>query len=51
MGKEVIWLFMLAQLVPNDAIINLTDGFVYATPYQLLGFGMNKAFDDYLLKV
>ncbi len=42
--------FYAGQLVPNDAIINLTDGLVYATPYQLLGFGMNKAFDDYLLK-
>ena len=42
--------FYLGQLVPNDALINLTDGVVYATPYQLLGFGMNKAFDDYLLK-
>ena len=42
--------FYAGQLVPNDAIINLTDGLVYATPYQLLGLGMNKAFDDYLLK-
>ena len=40
----------LGQLVPNDALINLTDGMVYATPYQLIGFGMNKAFDDFLLK-
>ena len=40
----------LAQLVPNNALINLSDGLVYATPYHLLGFGMNKAFDDYLLK-
>ena len=42
--------FYLGQLVPNDALTNLTDGLAYATPYQLLGFGMNKAFDDYLLK-
>ena len=42
--------FYAAQLVPNDALTNLSDGLVYATPYQLLGFGMNKAFDDYLLK-
>jgi len=42
--------FYAGQLVPNDALINLTDGLVYATPYKLLGFGMNKAFDDYLLK-
>ena len=42
--------FYAGQLVPNDAIINLTDGLVYATPYQLLGFGMNKSFVDYLLK-
>jgi hypothetical protein len=42
--------FYAGQLVPNDTIINLTDGLVYATPYQLLGFGVNKAFDDYLLK-
>ncbi|MDC1015827.1 Tat pathway signal protein, partial [Candidatus Thioglobus sp.] len=42
--------FYLGELVPNDALINLTDGVVYATPYQLLGFGMNKAFDDFLLK-
>lgn len=42
--------FYGAQLVPNSAIINLNDGFTYATPYQLLGFGMNKTFDDYLLK-
>ena len=40
----------LGQLVPNDALTNLTDGLVYATPYQLIGFGMNKAFDDFLLK-
>ena len=42
--------FYAAQLVPNDALTNLSDGLVYATPYQLLGFGMNKAFNDYLLK-
>ena len=42
--------FYLGQLVPNDALINLTDGLVYATPYQLMGFGVNKAFNDYLLK-
>ena len=42
--------FYAGQLIPNDALINLTDGLVYATPYQLLGFGMNKAFDDFLLK-
>ena len=42
--------FYVGQLVPNDALTNLTDGLVYATPYQLLGLGMNKAFDDYLLK-
>jgi hypothetical protein len=42
--------FYLGQLVPNNALTNLTDGLVYATPYQLLGFGMNKAFDEYLLK-
>ena len=42
--------FYLGQLVPNDALINLTDGQVYATPYQLIGFGVNKAFNDYLLK-
>ena len=40
----------LGQLVPNDALTNLTDGLAYATPYQLLGFAMNKAFDEYLLK-
>ena len=42
--------FYLGQLVPNDALINLKDGQVYATPYQLIGFGVNKAFNDYLLK-
>ena len=42
--------FYLGELVPNDALINLTDGLVYATPYQLIGFGMNKAFNEYLLK-
>ena len=40
----------LGQLVPNDALTNLTDGLAYATPYQLLGFAMNKAFDEYLFK-
>ena len=40
----------LGQLVPNDALTNLTDGLAYATHYQLLGFAMNKAFDEYLLK-
>jgi hypothetical protein len=42
--------FYLGELVPNDALINLTDGLVYAMPYQLIGFGMNKAFNEYLLK-
>ena len=42
--------FYIGQLVPNDALTNLTDGLVYATPYNLVGFGMNRAFDDYLLK-
>ena len=42
--------FYLGELVPNDALINLTDGLVYATPYHLIGFGMNKAFNEYLLK-
>jgi len=42
--------FYAGQLVPNDALKNLDDGVAYATPYQLLGFGMNKAFEDYLLK-
>ena len=42
--------FYLGELIPNDALINLTDGLVYATPYQLIGFGMNKAFNEYLLK-
>ena len=36
--------------MPNEALINLTDGFVYAKPYQLLGFAANKAFDGYLIK-
>ncbi len=40
----------VGQLVPNDALLNLTDGMVYASPYNLLGFSMNKAFDGYLLK-
>ncbi len=42
--------FYAGQLIPNDAIKNLTDGLAYATPYQLFGFGMNKVFNDYLLK-
>lgn len=42
--------FYAAQLIPNDALKNLTDDLAYASPYQLLGFGMNKVFDDYLLK-
>jgi len=42
--------FYFGQLVPNDALLNLTDGMVYASPYKLLGFSMNKAFDGYLLK-
>ena len=42
--------FYVAQLIPNNALKNLTDGMVYASPYELLGFGMNKVFDDYLLK-
>ena len=42
--------FYVAQLIPNDALKNLTDGMVYGSPYELLGFGMNKVFDDYLLK-
>ena len=42
--------FYAAQLIPNDALKNLTDGMAYASPYELLGFGMNKVFDDYLLK-
>ena len=42
--------FYAAQLIPNDALKNLTDEVVYASPYELLGFGMNKVFDDYLLK-
>jgi len=42
--------FYAGQLIPNNALTNLIDGIAYASPYQLLGFGMNKAFDDYLLK-
>ena len=42
--------FYVAQLIPNDALKNLTDGMAYGSPYELLGFGMNKVFDDYLLK-
>ena len=42
--------FYAGQLIPNDALKNLTDGMAYASPYELLGFGMNKVFDDYLLK-
>jgi len=42
--------FYAGQLIPNDAIKNLTDDLAYASPYELLGFGMNKVFDDYLLK-
>jgi len=42
--------FYVAQLIANDALKNLTDGMAYASPYELLGFGMNKVFDDYLLK-
>jgi hypothetical protein len=42
--------FYAGQLVPNDALKNLTDDMAYASPYELLGFGMNKVFDDYLLK-
>ena len=42
--------FYAAQLIPNDALKNLTDDLAYASPYELLGFGMNKVFDDYLLK-
>jgi len=42
--------FYAGQLTPNDALKNLTDGMAYASPYELLGFGMNKVFDDYLLK-
>jgi len=42
--------FYAGQLVPNDALKNLTDNLAYASPYELLGFGMNKVFDDYLLK-
>jgi len=42
--------FYAGQLIPNDALKNLTDEVVYASPYELLGFGMNKVFDDYLLK-
>jgi len=42
--------FYAGQLVPNDALKNLTDGMAYASPYELLGFGINKVFDDYLLK-
>jgi len=42
--------FYVAQLIPNNALKNLTDGMAYASPYELLGFGMNKVFDDYLLK-
>ncbi len=42
--------FYAAQLIPNDALKNLTDALAYASPYELLGFGMNKVFDDYLLK-
>jgi len=42
--------FYAAQLIPNNALKNLTDEMAYASPYELLGFGMNKVFDDYLLK-
>ncbi len=42
--------FYAGQLTPNDAIKNLTDGLAYASPYQLFGFGMNKVFNNYLLK-
>ena len=42
--------FYAGQLIPNNALKNLTDGMAYASPYELLGFGMNKVFDDYLLK-
>ena len=42
--------FYAGQLIPNDALKNLTDGMAYGSPYELLGFGMNKVFDDYLLK-
>jgi len=42
--------FYAGQLILNDALKNLTDGMAYASSYELLGFGMNKVFDDYLLK-
>ena len=42
--------FYAGQLIPNNALKNLTDELAYASPYELLGFGMNKVFDDYLLK-
>ena len=43
--------FYAGQLIPNAALKNLTDGMAYGSPYELLGFGMNKVFDDYLLKL
>jgi len=42
--------FYAGQLIPNNAVKNLTDGLAYASPYDLLGFGMNKVLNGYLLK-
>ncbi len=42
--------FYAGQLIPNNALKNLTDGLAYASPYEILGLGMNKAFNNYLLK-
>ena len=42
--------FYAGQLIPNNAVTNLNDGLAYASPYELLGIGINKVFDDYLLK-
>jgi len=42
--------FYAGQLIPNNALKNLTDEMAYASPYELVGFGMNKVFDNFLLK-
>ena len=39
-----------AYLIPNNAVTNISNSAGYAGPYQLLGFSMNKAYDNYLLK-
>ena len=42
--------FYAGRLIPNGAVKDIVNSVSYASPYQLLGFSMNKVLGNHLLK-